>query len=191
MGQRLPVEAGDAAQAEAAGQEHRLRLPQRVRRQRRFRGAAALDQQRAPYPGQRAVRHRRGQQPAAVQHQEVGRRGFRQQALRVQQQRGAGAALLLNTQGLLAEASAANLLVLHRGRLLTPPVADGALPGIRRALLIERCGAAEASLPPDALREAEAVFLASSLGLRGVASLDGQALPQRDDLVAELDRRTR
>ncbi len=105
--------------------------------------------------------------------------------------RGAGDALLLNTQGRLAEASAANLLVLRSGRLLTPAVADGALPGIRRALLIERCGAAEASLPPEALQEAEAVFLSSSLGLREVASLDGRALPRRDDLLAELDRRTR
>ncbi len=105
--------------------------------------------------------------------------------------RGAGDALLLNTRGLLAEASAANLLVLCDGRLLTPPVADGALPGLRRALLIERCGAAEASLPPEALRQAEAVFLGSSLGLRAVASLDGQALSRRDDLLAELDRRTR
>ncbi len=105
--------------------------------------------------------------------------------------RGAGDALLLNTQGLLAEASAANLLVLCGGRLLTPPVADGALPGIRRALLIERCGASEASLPPEALLRANAVFLSSSLGLRVVASLDGQPLSRRDDLLAELDRHTR
>ncbi len=104
---------------------------------------------------------------------------------------GAGDALLLNTRGVLAEASAANLLVLSGGRLLTPPVADGALPGIRRGLLIERCGVAEASLPPEVLLRAEAVFLSSSLGLRGVASLDGRALSRRDDLLAELDRLTR
>ena len=105
--------------------------------------------------------------------------------------RGAGDALLSNTRGVLAEASAANLVVLSGGRLLTPPVADGALPGIRRGLLIERCGAVETSLPPEALLRAEAVFLSSSLGLRGVASLDGRALSRRDDLLAELDRRTR
>lgn len=106
-------------------------------------------------------------------------------------ERGAGDALLLNTRGLLAEASAANLLVLRDGRLLTPPVADGALPGIRRALLIERCGAAETPLPPDAPARAEAAFLSSSLGLRSLASLDGSPLGRRDDLLAELDRRTR
>ena len=104
---------------------------------------------------------------------------------------GAGDALLLNTRGMLAEASAANLVVLSGGRLLTPPVSDGALPGIRRGLLIERCGAVESSLPPEALLRAEAVFLSGSLGLRGVASLDGRALSRRDDLLAELDRLTR
>ena len=107
------------------------------------------------------------------------------------ERRGAGEALLLNTRGVLAEASAASLLVLCDGRLLTAPVADGALPGIRRALLIERCGAAESSLPPEALLRADAVFLSSSLGLRAVASLDGQALSRRDDLLAELDLWTR
>lgn len=104
---------------------------------------------------------------------------------------GAGDALLFNTRGLLAEASAANLFVLQGGRLSTPPVADGALPGIRRALLIERCAAVEASLLPDALFGADAVFLSSSLGLRAVATLDDRTLSRRDDLVAELDRQTR
>ncbi len=104
---------------------------------------------------------------------------------------GAGDALLFNTRGLLAEASAANLFVLQGGRLSTPPVADGALPGIRRALLIEGCAAVELSLLPDALFGADAVFLSSSLGLRAVATLDDRTLSRRDDLVAELDRQTR
>lgn len=100
--------------------------------------------------------------------------------------RGSDDAILLNTHGMIAEASAANVVALCEGRLVTPPVADGALPGILRELLIERCGLIEMSLRPDALFRAQAVFLTSSLGLRAVASLDGRTLGTRDDVLAEL-----
>ncbi len=98
-------------------------------------------------------------------------------------------ALLLNTRGLLAEASAANLVVLSGGRLMTPPVSDGALPGILRELLIERCGAIETPLRPEMLLRADAVFLGNSLGLRSVTALDGQPLGSRDDVMAKLRMR--
>lgn len=87
--------------------------------------------------------------------------------------RGADEALLLNTRGTLAEATIANLFVLGDGVLKTPPVADGALPGIMRRALIERCGAVEASLKQGDLMAATAVFLSNSLGLKPVASVDG------------------
>ncbi|MGI3776754.1 MAG: aminotransferase class IV [Janthinobacterium lividum] len=98
--------------------------------------------------------------------------------------RGADEAVLLNTAGRLAECAVANLVALCRGRLVTPLVSDGALPGIMRALLVERCGVAEAPLAPgDPL---DALFATSSLGVRAVATLDGVALPVRDDLLAVL-----
>ena len=102
--------------------------------------------------------------------------------------RNADDALLLNTRGMLAEASAANLVVLSGGRLMTPPVADGVLPGIVRELLIERCGMIETTLRPEMLFQAEAVLLSSSLGLRSVTALDEQALGVRDDILATLER---
>ena len=102
--------------------------------------------------------------------------------------RDADDALLLNTRGLLAEASAANLVVLNGGKLLTPPVTDGALPGIMRELLIERCGAIEIPLRPEMLLQADAVFLSSSLGLRSVIALDGRPLDVRGDILAALER---
>jgi branched-chain amino acid aminotransferase len=104
-------------------------------------------------------------------------------------QRGVGDALLLNTEGRLAEATAANVFALLDGRLVTPPVTDGALPGIARALLIERSSATEASLRTEHLFEADAVFLTNSLGLRPVATLDGRPLRRRDDLLADLEHR--
>lgn len=86
----------------------------------------------------------------------------------------AGEALLLNVAGRVAEATAANLFAVIDGALLTPPVADGALPGIMRAELIERLGAREASLRPGDLERATELFLTSSLGIRPVVALDGR-----------------
>lgn len=108
----------------------------------------------------------------------------RQEAMR----EGADDALLLNGQGLIAEATAANLFALIGGRLLTPPVADGALPGIARALLLEGGMAAESSLPPPALAEAEAVFLINSLGLRAVSAIGGRPVPLEDTWLDSLSR---
>jgi branched-chain amino acid aminotransferase len=108
----------------------------------------------------------------------------RQEALR----RGADDAILLNTRGQVAETSVANLFALIDGVLKTPPVEDGALPGIMRSVLIERCGAVEASLLPADLATADAVFLSNSLGLRPVATLDGAAMGDGRDVVTDLAR---
>lgn len=98
-------------------------------------------------------------------------------------QRGADDALLLNTADRVAEASAATVFIAAKGVLRTPPLAEGALPGIARGLLVERHGAIEATLTPADLVAADAVFLTNSLGLRPVASIDGFALaPSAIDL---------
>ena len=91
----------------------------------------------------------------------------------------------LNTEGALAEASAANLFLLRDGRLVTPPLADGALPGVMRALLMERCGAVERSISPDDLFAADGVFLSSSLGFRIVSEVDGKPVRRNDDRILE------
>lgn len=98
--------------------------------------------------------------------------------------RGGEEGLLLNTAGRLCEFAAASLVVLWQGRLLTPPVREGALPGIMRGLLIERCGMAEA--PLDRAQPIDALFATSSLGVRSVARLDGAVLARRDDLLPAL-----
>lgn len=90
-------------------------------------------------------------------------------------EREADDAILLNTAGRVAEATAANVFVIAAGRALTPPVADGALPGVMRAELLAR-GAVECALAPGDLLAAEAVFLTSSLGIRPVCRLDGHDL---------------
>lgn len=96
----------------------------------------------------------------------------RQEAAR----RGAADALLLNTAGRIAEATASNLFVVLDGRLVTPPVADGALPGVLRADVIAALGAVERSLVPDDVQRASEAFLTNSLGVRALVAVDGRPI---------------
>jgi branched-chain amino acid aminotransferase len=88
----------------------------------------------------------------------------RQQA----EQSGADEALLLNTAGHLAEASTANLFIVKNGTLQTPPIGDGALPGITRSVVLELAAklgfpAQETSITADDLQRAEEAFLTNSI----------------------------
>jgi branched-chain amino acid aminotransferase len=95
---------------------------------------------------------------------------------------GADEAVVLNTSGRVAEASAANVFAVLDGRLVTPSVDEGCLPGIVRAevLRLARGGGidcAEAPLGPDDLRRAEEAFLTNSrIGVAALTSLDGQSI---------------
>ena len=94
-------------------------------------------------------------------------------------ERGADDALLLNEDGRLACATAANLFVVRGGRLLTPPPEEGVLPGIvRRVVLRLAAGqglpAEERALSPEDLTGVEEAFVTNSLiGLRALGMLDG------------------
>jgi branched-subunit amino acid aminotransferase/4-amino-4-deoxychorismate lyase len=93
---------------------------------------------------------------------------------------GAHEALLLNTRDLLADGSASNVFVVRAGELLTPPVEDGALPGITRAAVLDLAQAAgisarEVSLTEDDLRSAEEAFLTNAVGgVVPLVSVEGQ-----------------
>ncbi len=85
--------------------------------------------------------------------------------------RSAGVAdvLFLNDHGRVAEGAISNLFVLGAdGRWRTPPVADGALPGVLRAELIERGAAVEAPLWPADLRAGSVAIGSALRGLRRV-----------------------
>jgi branched-chain amino acid aminotransferase len=92
------------------------------------------------------------------------------------EERGAADALLLNQAGLAAESSAATIFLHRKREWLTPRLADGALPGIRRAVLLEAGLVREAELPAASLFEAEALCLGNALSLRRIRSVDGQAV---------------
>jgi branched-chain amino acid aminotransferase len=94
---------------------------------------------------------------------------------------GADDALLLNTAGRLACATAATLFVVDGDRLLTPPLAEGALPGTTRARILALAAtlgveAAEEPLPPAILASCGEAFLANALVLlrpaRSIAGLE-------------------
>lgn len=97
--------------------------------------------------------------------------------------RGSDDAVLLNTDGRAAETTAASLFLRLDGRWATPPVEEGALPGVVRAELLAAGFAEERSVSAADLERATAILLANSLGVTAGASLEGRAL----EIGAELD----
>jgi para-aminobenzoate synthetase / 4-amino-4-deoxychorismate lyase len=71
--------------------------------------------------------------------------------------------LLLNERGELTESTIANLVVSIGGRLLTPPLECGLLPGVLRAELLRRGEIVEQPLMPSDLPRAESLWLISSV----------------------------
>jgi branched-chain amino acid aminotransferase len=105
---------------------------------------------------------------------------------------GADDALLLNTRGTIACASAANVFVIREGRLETPPVSDGALPGTMRALVL--CLAKGAGLAPvenslhvEDLAVADEVLLTNSIS-RVMEAKDCNGLPLQRRAGAAVER---
>ncbi len=92
---------------------------------------------------------------------------------------GASEALMPNTRGHLCEGTGTNVFVVLEGRLLTPPLMSGCLPGVTRALVLELLADAdEEDVPMAALAEADEVMLTSSTrDVQPLRALDGRSLP--------------
>lgn len=116
--------------------------------------------------------------------------------------RGADDAIVLNAQGLVAEASATNVFAIRGDELLTPPVTDGALEGITRRTVLELAPGAgltprERSLGRFDLFAADAVFLTGSrAGLVAAGELDGSPLsqgarPRVEEIQKQFEERAR
>jgi branched-chain amino acid aminotransferase len=56
------------------------------------------------------------------------------------EQAGAGEGLMLNEQGYVAECTGDNIFIIRDGRIITPPIAAGALAGVTRAVVFELAG---------------------------------------------------
>ncbi len=103
-------------------------------------------------------------------------------ARREAEARGAEEAIVLNTHGRVAEASAANVFAVQGKRLLTPPVEEGCLPGIVRAevLRVAPSVGLEVAVEPlalQALGEADEAFVTNSrIGVVPLVELDGRVV---------------
>jgi branched-chain amino acid aminotransferase len=86
-------------------------------------------------------------------------------------------AILLNNGGWVAEATAGNVFAVIDGVLLTPPIRDGALPGVMRAAVMSHIPLGECSLSIDDLARADEIFLTSSLGIRPIIVFEHIELP--------------
>lgn len=74
--------------------------------------------------------------------------------------KGADDAILLNTAGRIACATASNIFIVKDGKTFTPPLSDGVMDGIERRGIRD---AIERSLSPDDLFAADSVFLTNSI----------------------------
>ena len=104
-------------------------------------------------------------------------------ALAYAHERDASEALFANTAGSLCEGTGSNIFCAHDGKLRTPPLRSGCLPGVTRALVLElgdRHGVPieEADLALDAVTTANEAFLTSSTrDVQPIAHMDGRELP--------------
>lgn len=105
---------------------------------------------------------------------------------------GVDEALLLNTNGEVAEAASGNVFWVHQDQLCTVPTGRGVLPGITRAIVLEICQSLGLAtnkrvIKLEALRGSSGIFVTqSSLGIVPVISLDGEPVapsPLADQLA--------
>ena len=95
-------------------------------------------------------------------------------------ERGADEALLLNTNGEVAEAASGNIFWVYQNRICTVPTGRGVLPGITRAVVLEVCQSLgletnKRVIKPQHLRNAEGIFITQSvLGIVPIAAFDGE-----------------
>jgi len=91
--------------------------------------------------------------------------------------------LFFNTSGHLCEAATANVFLVSNGKLITPSLASGCLPGITREVVIGMAARAgilceERDVTMDDLQSADELFLTSSIrGVMCISRVDGLTFP--------------
>lgn len=105
--------------------------------------------------------------------------------------KGGSEAVLANTQGHLCEGTGSNVFLVLNGRLVTPPLSSGCLPGVTRAVVLRICEemgrpAEEVDIPFAAIHEAEEMFVSSTIReVQPIASVDKKNLPACPGPVSE------
>lgn len=95
-------------------------------------------------------------------------------------EKGADEALLINTNGEVAETASGNLFWVYDEQICTTPTGRGVLPGITRAIVLEICQVLglqtnKRVIKPEALRNSQGLFVTqSAFGIVPIASFDGE-----------------
>jgi 4-amino-4-deoxychorismate lyase len=98
---------------------------------------------------------------------------------------GADEGLLLDMDGNVVGATAANLFAFIAGRWITPPVTDCGVAGVCRARLLPALDAGERTLSPAELGAADAVFLCNAVrGILPVSRLGAREWPSHPAVAA-------
>jgi aminodeoxychorismate lyase len=96
------------------------------------------------------------------------------------EEQGADEALLLNTNGEVAETAGGNIFWVYQDKICTVPTGRGILPGVTRAVVLEICQSLglttnKCIIKPEQLRQAAGIFATqSALGIVPIAAFDGQ-----------------
>ena len=97
-------------------------------------------------------------------------------------------ALVTSTDGKICEGAVTNVLLRISGKWCTPPLSDGVLAGVMRALVIENCDVTVRSIATSEIGNIESGFLLSSLRIaQPIASIDGRELSQSHDFRDEIE----
>jgi branched-chain amino acid aminotransferase len=97
-------------------------------------------------------------------------------------------ALVTSSKGTICEGSVCNVLLKIAGTWCTPPLSDGVLPGVMRALVIENFNVVVRSINTSEVSDIESAFLLSSLRIaQPVSSIDGRELFQSREFRDEIE----
>ena len=102
----------------------------------------------------------------------------RLEILAAAKQQGCDEAIVINSSHEVCEGAVSNLMFFTDGMWITPPIVQGVLPGVMRALIVENLPVKVRKIDTNDLSHVQAAMVISSLKLAApVASIDGRVMP--------------
>jgi branched-chain amino acid aminotransferase len=102
----------------------------------------------------------------------------RLEILRQVQAQGCDEAIVINSEHEVCEGAVSNLIFYSDGNWITPPIVQGVLPGVMRALVVENLPVKVRKIDTNDLSHVQAAIVISSLKLGApVATIDGRKMP--------------
>ncbi|MGI9144781.1 MAG: aminotransferase class IV [Candidatus Planktophila sp.] len=102
----------------------------------------------------------------------------RLEILKEAQAQGCDEAIVINSEHEVCEGAVSNLIFYSDGTWITPPILQGVLPGVMRALVVENLPVKVRKIDTNDLSHVQAAIVISSLKLAApVVSIDGRTMP--------------